>query len=44
MNRLIFVEGSKIAMVAQDTQFGDAKNFTNSRQDKETLSKTRFCI
>ena len=37
--RLVFVEGSKVAIVAQDKQMGDAKNFTISRQDKETLDQ-----
>lgn len=39
MNRLVFIEGSKVAIVAQDARMGDAKNFTISRQDKETLNQ-----
>ena len=39
MNRLVFIEGYKVAIVAQDAQMGNAKNFTISRQDKETLNQ-----
>ncbi len=39
MKRLTFVEGSKVAIVAQDASMGDAKNFTISRKDEETLNQ-----
>lgn len=39
MSRLTFVEGSKVKIVVQDKELGDAKNFTISRQDKETLDQ-----